>query len=133
MKESDKELHDIKEVLARITGNRATDEFGEPFIAMFSAFGVAKENILPAAYICTLFLSAIFNGFPTEKLHTFTRYVRDNCSLSSFDCKMYEKLYASQGSKVYESVLLIDKSGRTLPRNCSKQDIFEAFDFYTNR
>ena len=133
MKESDKELHDIKEVLARITGNRATDEFGEPFIAMFSAFGVAKENILPAAYICTLFLSAIFNGFPTEKLHTFTRYARDNCSLPSFDCKMYEKLYASQGSKVYESVLLIDKSGRTLPRNCSKQDIFEAFDFYTNR
>ncbi len=133
MKENDKELHDIKEVLARITGNRATDEFGEPFIAMFSAFGVAKENILPAAYICSLFLSAIFNGFPTEKLHIFTHYVRDNCSLPSFDCKMYEKLYASQGSKVYESVLLIDKSGRTLPRNCSKQDIFEAFDFYTNR
>lgn len=133
MKECDKELHEIKEVLARITGSRATEEFGEPFIAMFSAFGAAKENILPAAYICTLFLSAIFNGFPTEKLHIFTRYVRDNCSLPSFDCKMYEKLYASQGSKVYESVLLIDKSGKTLPRNCSKQDIFEAFDFYTNR
>lgn len=133
MRECNKEQIGIKEIFAQITGSRATGGFGEPFISMFSTFATTKEAILPAAYICTLFLSAIFKEFPTEKLHTFTRYARDNYSLPGFDCKMYERLYASQREVVYENVMLMDNDGHTLPRNCSKQDIFEAFDFYTNR
>ncbi len=133
MKERGQELTGIKNIFTGITGYRTTEEFGEPFIAIFSTFGAAKETVLPAAYICSLFLSAIFNGFQTEKLHIFTRYARDNYSLPSFDCKMYEKLYASQGIGAYARVMLIDDNGHIQPRSCTKQDIFEAFDFYTNR
>ena len=31
-----------------------------------------------------------------------------------------------------DAVLLIDKCGKYTTRQCTKQDIFEAFDFYTN-
>ena len=131
MKEENK---DITDTLCRITGIRETDaRFGEPFIGAFSAFASqSHEEVLAASYICSLFLSAIFNKFPTEKLNAFVHYTKEHYKYFSFNCKMYDNIFAQMNENTLKSVPLFDKEGYSVLRHCSKQDIFEAFDFYTN-
>lgn len=116
-----------------ITGSKAVKGFGEPFITTFGQQSNEKEEIEVAAYICSLFLSAILEGFPTDRLHTFTRYTRDNFRCFSFDCHIYDRLFSGIPQEMLNAVVLLDRNGHPIVRRCSKQDIFEAFDFYTNR
>lgn len=120
--------------LCRITGVPELDEsFGEPFIKAFSKFRPQGcEEVFVAAYTCSLFLSVIFNKFPSEKLHTFVHFTKEHYHRFSFNCKTYEPLFSNIAEEDLVAVSLIDQEGKNAYRNCSKQDIFEAFDFYTN-
>lgn len=125
---------DIGNCLCRIAGiTELDDRFGEPFI---KAFGISAslnhDEVLAASYICSLFLSAIFNKFPTEKLNTFVHFVKEHYRRFSFNCKMYDKIFSQMDENGLKNVVLFDKEGCMMVRHCSKQDIFEAFDFYTN-
>ncbi len=125
----------ITDALAAIAGNVIHPRFGEPFRSAFAAQYPkgSDEEITAAAYICSLFLSAILEGFSTERLHTFVHYAKDNCSRFTFDCKMYSTLLSAISEESLEQVPLMDRSGGTVFTRCSRDSIMEAFDFYTNR
>lgn len=122
-------------VFRSIAGNEPHPMFGEPFMSAFKATYTSgsEEEITAAAYICSLFLSAISEGFPTEKLHTFVNYVKEKCSRFTFDCKMYDAILDKMGNDSLRHVALIDSNAHTVFRECSRDEMKEAFDFYTNR
>ena len=121
--------------LARLATAGLKEDFGEPFLSAFRAVHPqgSEEELKTAAYTCTLFLSAILEGFPTDKLNIFVRHTRDNCSRFTFDCKRYDIIFGFISPCSLTRVTLLDKDGNTRTRECYKQDIYEAFDFYTNR
>lgn len=121
--------------LARLATAGLKVDFGEPFLSAFRAVHPqgSEEELKTAAYTCTLFLSAILEGFPTDKLNIFVRHTRDNCCRFTFDCKRYDIIFGSMPPRSLTQVTLLDKDGNTRTRECCKQDIYEAFDFYTNR
>ena len=126
--------NDISNCLCRITGVSVLDtRFGEPFIKAFGKFKPqSNEEVLVASYTCSLFLSVIFNKIQTDKLHTFVHFTKEHYHRFSFNCNMYEEIFSHICDEEPTTVLLIDKCGKYTTRQCTKQDIFEAFDFYTN-
>lgn len=131
MKENRQEITDT---LCRIVGLTELDsKFGEPFIKAFGK--ITQQNhdvVLVASYTCSLFLSVIFNKIKTEQLHTFVHFTKEHYSCFSFNCNMYENIFSHINDDDLKSVALLNKEKRFIHRQCSKQDIFEAFDFYTN-
>lgn len=129
------EKDNLTHVFQSIAGNEPPPLFGEPFMSAFKATYTSgsEEEITAAAYICSLFLSAISEGFPTERLHTFVNYVKERCSRFTFDCKTYDALLDKMENDSLRHVALIDSNAHTVFRECSRNDIKEAFDFYTNR
>lgn len=125
----------IKELLQAIAGHSLPNNFGIPFTTTFPQFHNAEseEQLQAAGYICSLFLSCILTGFPSEKLNIFTHQAQEHCTRFTFNCNMYETIYNQMEKAELESVPLLDSQGHCTPRRCSKEDIFEAFDFYTNR
>ena len=131
MEENREKISDIFCRIAGITGLDA--KFGEPFIKAFGKFRTqGNEEVLVASYTCSLFLSAIFNKFPTDKLHTFVHYTKEHYNRFSFNCNMYESIFSNIDAEELRAVALLNKDGKPATRECTKQDILEAFDFYTN-
>lgn len=129
------EHSNLRETLTAISGREPHPLFGEPFMHAFAALHTTgnSEEITVAAYICSLFLSAIFEGFPTAKLHIFVNHTRENCSRFTFDCKMYDTILEKMDDGSLKHVALLNIEGETIFRGCCREDIKEAFDFYTNR
>ena len=126
--------NDIAEILKKITGRRTPDKFGQPFIKIFEqAYSGNKEEILAASYTCSLFLSCLIAKMPSEPLRTFTYYTKERCSRFSFNCNMYETLFAKVEECDLNDICLLDGNKEESYRTLTKQDIFEAFDFYTNQ
>ena len=125
----------IKELLQAIAGHSLPNNFGTPFTTTFPQFHNAEseEQLQAAGYICSLFLSCILTGFPSEKLNIFTHQAQEHCTRFTFNCNMYETIYNQMEKAELESVPLLDSQGHCTPRRCSKEDIFEAFDYYPNR
>lgn len=126
----------IDDDFKKIVGTAPPAGFGEPFITAFKKLYNGKpDEISAAAYTCSLFLSAIFEEFPTTTLHTFVHYIQENYKRFSFNCKMYEHIFKEMNTDTPQAVSLCLLSNTNLhtTRKCSKEDIFEAFDFYTNR
>lgn len=133
MKETEKP--DIEKVLSSIIKGNVHQSFGEPFRRAFIACGLgcSKEDIKAASYICSLFLSTILEGFPSDRLHTFVHYTREHYSLFTFDCRMYDTLLEKTDESSLWRTTLIDNEYKTVFRECCKNDLKEAYDFFTNR
>lgn len=131
----EQEGHEIKELLCKAV--RAADinaGFGEPFLTAFASFnGNADKRIIAAAYACSLFLSCIINKFPTERLRTFMNAAREEYGRFIFNCKAYEEIYSRIERRNSDETPLLDKDGNCEFRCLSKNDFFEALDFYTNQ
>jgi hypothetical protein len=131
---TDTENMHIDRAFERIVGTPPPLGFGEPFATAFKAFHNDNfEEIAAAAYTCSLFLSAILENYPTATLHTFVHYIQENHRRFSFNCNMYETIFSRIESETLKNVCLLGGDNRPKVRECSKEDIFEAFDFYTNR
>ena len=118
----------------QILGAVPPEGFGEPFATAFSAlYNGDNEEIVTAAYICSLFLSAIMEGYPTSKLHTFVHHAQENYKRFTFNCNMYESIFKEMSQEKLKSVCLLSCDNCTIIRECKKEEIFEALDFYTNR
>lgn len=133
-------MEDIKSIslagaLSAIAKGEVHPAFGEPFLTAFKAAVPTMEAkaITAAAYTCSLFLSTVLAEFPSSSLHTFANYTKEHCSRFSFDCKMYPVLLEQISGSSIERVALFDSHGATIFKKCSKEDIKDAFDFYTNR
>lgn len=129
------EKGNLAQIFRSIAGNEPHPMFGEPFMSAFKATYTSgsEEEITAAAYVCSLFLSAISEGFPTERLHTFVNYVKEKCSRFTFDCKMYDTILDKIGNDSLRQVALIDNTSCTVFKECNREEMKEAFDFYTNR
>lgn len=121
-------------LLARIIGRNVEQNFGEPFCRIFSTQFAGKEEdeIVAASYICTLYLSAVLLDFPSYKLHTYTNNARQEWASIPFDCSKYDILLSYISDNELKQIYLIDKEGNLITRCCSRKEITEAFDFYTN-
>lgn len=132
--EENGETLEIENIFEKILGITPPKGFGEPFATAFSRlYHGEREEIAAAAYTCSLFLSAMFEEYPTAKLHTFVHRVDEACSRFSFNCNMYETIFKEMDEKALQTVCLLRSDNTPAAHNCSKEDIFEAFDFYTNR
>ena len=133
MTDNTKKPH-IDDAFSEIIGIAPPEDLGEPFATAFTRLYNGKEDeIKAAAYTCSLFLSAILMGFPTTQLHIFVHHVQENYSRFSFNCNMYDTIYKEMDDGMLRRVVLLDANSTTAVYECSKEDIFEAFDFYTNR
>lgn len=121
-------------ILETITGEAVCTGFGQPFIKTFSLHFTdrCKEEILAASYTCSLFLSTILNRYPSHRLHTYVHTIDSLYPRILFNCKSYDKLLSNIGTDNILHMLLLDKDSKVIACQCSKQDISEAFDFYTN-
>ena len=128
------ERPDIAEAFEKITGIVPPTNFGEPFKTAFSRlYNGEEDEIAAAAYTCALFLSAILEKYSTERLHTFVHYIQENYNRFAFNCNMYDTIFKNMDFEKLKSVCLLKSNNDTILRECKKEDIFEAFDFYTNR
>lgn len=133
MTDNTEKLH-IDEAFRNIIGIAPPTAFGEPFTTAFARlYNGKEEEICAAAYTCSLFLSAILTGFATAQLHIFVHHVQENYGRFSFNCNMYETIYKEMDGEKLQGVLLLNANSTPTIYECSKEDIFEAFDFYTNR
>ncbi|MBR4968187.1 MAG: hypothetical protein IKY19_08175 [Bacteroidaceae bacterium] len=124
----------IADAFEKITGIVPPTNFGEPFKTAFSRlYNGEEDEIAAAAYTCALFLSAILEKYPTERLHTFVHYIQENYNRFAFNCNMYDTIFKNMDFEKLKSVCLLKSNNDTILRECKKEDIFEAFDFYTNR
>ena len=85
---------------------------------------------------CELYLSVVKLGFPKDKMRQTVTFIRENYGTMAFDCKDYERLYElmkhdkknTQG--FINFTLLSDIGGIKLNQTASREEIFEALDFY---
>lgn len=125
-------MHESRELLYIIVKKKIDEEFGVPFIEAFEdVFGEAydKEQYIATGICCSLFLSSIIKGFPTEKLHTYVRCVRETYPFIVFNCNKYDELYNRMKGR---TLSLMDKDFTFHGTETGKSDILEAFDFVTN-
>ncbi len=133
MRESDN-TQAIEIAFEQILGIAPPEGFGEPFATAYSRlYNGDEEEIKAAAYTCSLFLSALLEEYPTVRLHIFVRHVQENCARFSFNCDMYGNIFKEMDKEALNTVCLLGRDNTPTMRKCSKEDIFEAFDFYTNR
>ena len=132
--EENGETLEIENIFEKILGITPPKGFGEPFATAFSRlYHGEREEIAAAAYTCSLFLSAILENYPTATLHTFVHYIQENHRRFSFNCNMYETIFCRMKPESLQNTCLLSVNNRPVLRECSREDIFEAFDFYTNR
>lgn len=125
---------EIADILEKICKKRPCCNFGEPFTTAFRIlYRGEEEEISAAAYICSLYLSAVKVKFPTEKLHIFVHRVQEEFKRFYFDCKMYDKIIGMIDKERLKEVSLYDSNCNIIKAECSYNDIKEALDFYTNR
>lgn len=121
-------------LLERVLGRNIEKKFGEPFCRIFSTqfAGKGEDEIVAASYICALYLSAVLLDFPSYKLHTYTNNARQEWASIPFDCSKYDILLSHISDNELEHICLVDKEGKLITICCSRKEITEAFDFYTN-
>lgn len=126
-------MNNPHKLLSLITARDIDKNFGATITqALELTFGnkASSTEYIAAGIICTLFLSAILEGFPTMKLHTFVRNYCEENPLFTFDCKSYDKITSNMPSR---RILLIDKQLSYKEKEVKREDILESFDFFTNR
>ena len=86
--------------------------------------------------VCELYLSFRKTGFNQDKLTKTIHFIKENYGVFPFDCNQYDRLYElMQHDKKNESAevnftLLSDTGDIKINQTASKEEIFEALDFY---
>jgi 3-dehydroquinate synthase len=86
--------------------------------------------------VCELYLSSAYFSFPTETMHEVVRFINTHYGKFSLSCDDYEDLFAlmkhdkkNVGDKI-QFALLSGIGKVRINRTMSKEQIFEALDFY---
>lgn len=86
--------------------------------------------------VCELYLSQKQTGFPTEKLRQTIDFIRKNYGTFAFSCKQYDRLYElmthdkKNEDDIINFTLLGNVGDIRINQKASKEEIFEALDFY---
>lgn len=85
---------------------------------------------------CELYLSAVKMGFPTDVLRQTVRFINENYDKLTYTCDDYEELYAfmrhdkKNTAGTVNFTLLRDVGDVAINQTATKDEIFEALDFY---
>ena len=109
----------------------------------FEAWALRKGHPVLHGYavayglVCELYLSATKAGLPTEVLRQAVAYIRDYYSKLQYTCDDYEELYAlmkhdkkNTAGGAVNFTLLDSVGGIKINQTATKEEIFEALDFY---
>ncbi len=92
-----------------------------------------NEDTYAAATICILYLSHYKLKFPASKLRTLYTNIKEETSLPLFDCKRYSSILSAIDEASLQEFELIDNGYNIKRLPVTRQEIFEALDFYTNQ
>ena len=85
---------------------------------------------------CELYLSHMKEGFPIEKMRQTATFIRENYALPEVTCDDYEELYGlmthdkKNTAGTINFTLLANVGDIHINRTATKEEIFEALDFY---
>lgn len=100
---------------------------GEP---VFHGYAVAW------GLLCELYLSTKLAGFPRERFYPTLQFIKENYGSMALDCREYDNLYElmthdkKNVAGRINFTLLADIGEIRINQQVSKDDIFEALDFY---
>lgn len=86
--------------------------------------------------VCELYLSAIKAGFPTDKMRQTVNFIREHYGTFGITCNDYNALYElmlhdkKNKNGIINFTLLNNIGGVLIDQTATKEEIFEAFDFY---
>lgn len=86
--------------------------------------------------VCELYLSAIKAGFPTDELRQTVRFTNEYYSKFIYTCDDYEEFYnfmlhdKKNTAGIINFTLLGGIGDIRINQNATKEEVFEAFDFY---
>lgn len=101
------------------------------FLAHFPDAG-NREALRALSLVATLYLSVFHSGFPQPLFRSAVTFLRENVSLPSFNCNHYEQLYARLSADESVSLPLFEDIGSVVPKELTRTDVYDAFDFLTN-
>lgn len=123
-------------------GMRKALNFGHTIGHALESFLLAKGSPVLHGYavawgmVCELYLSSAYFSFPTDVMHSVVRFVNEHYGRCEISCDDYEALFELMthdkkniAGKVRMS-LLQDVGKVRINRVMSKEQIFEALDFY---
>ncbi len=90
------------------------------------------DNLRALSLIATLYLSVLHCGFPQALMRSSITFLRESITLPSFDCTHYERLYARLSADESVSLPLFEDIGSVVPKELTRTDVYDAFDFLTN-
>lgn len=107
----------------------------------FESFALKRKPILhgyAVAYgiVCELYMSARKMGFPTEKLHATTRYIKEHYGQMPITCEDYPELLElmthdkKNTAGTINFTLLADIGDIRINQTATKEEILEALDYY---
>ena len=86
--------------------------------------------------LCELYLSTKLAGFPRERFYPTLQFIKENYGSMALDCREYDNLYElmthdkKNVAGRINFTLLADIGEIRINQQVSKDDIFEALDFY---
>ena len=86
--------------------------------------------------VCELYLSTKLTGFPRERFYATIQFIKENYSTMDLDCREYDRLYdlmthdKKNVAGRMNFTLLGDIGDIRINQQVSKDDIFEALDYY---
>jgi len=123
-------------------GIRKALNLGHTFGHAFESFALETKHPIQHGYavayglVCELYLSFVQLGFDKNVLIKTAYFIKEHYGVFPFDCKQYDRLYElMQHDKKNESAtinftLLSNIGNIEINQTASKEDIFEALDFY---
>ena len=107
----------------------------------FESFAMKRTPILhgyAVAYgiICELYLSCVKTAFPTDIMHTTVRYINDHYGKMPLTCDDYPTLFnlmthdKKNTAGIINFTLLSSIGGIEINRTATREEIYEALDFY---
>lgn len=109
----------------------------------FESLAMRRQSPLPHGYavaqglVVSLIMSHLKLGFPSDLLHTFAAYVRDNYGAFDFTCDDYNELLGymahdkkNLGADVMQFTLLADAGDIHINQSITPDEVKSAFDIY---
>ena len=108
----------------------------------FESFALRHKPVLHGyavawGLICELYLSCAKTGFPTSKMRQCVQFIRENYGTLPVSCDDYPTLLELMShdkkntSGTINFTLLADVGDIKINQTASKEEIYEAFDFFT--
>lgn len=122
-------------------GLRKALNFGHTAGHAFESFAMTRHPVLhgyAVAYgiIAELYLSAAMTGFPAARMHQTVDFIRSHYGRMGITCDDYQQLYEfmthdkKNVSGTINFTLLSDIGDIRIDQTASREDIFNALDFY---